>query len=462
MRFTLRIRERRCRDGGCQECGVSACWFEMLTRLGWRKGQAATEATKPAVRSPEDKQLAEELVEHARDEGVNLVGPGGLLTGLTTSVLEAGLEAEMSEHLGYDKHDPAGRERGSNSRNGTRSKTVLTDVGPVAIEVPRERDGSFEPQIVKKRQRRLAGVDEMVISLTAKGLTTGEVSAHMAEVYGAEVSKDTISRITDRILAEMSDWQNRPLDRVYPVIFIDAMVVKTPASGRSRTVWCTPPSGSPSMVSGTFWDCGSATAVRRQVLAPGPHRDPRTAASKTSASSYATGSRGSPKRSGTCGRRRRSRPVCCICIGNTFRFASKADWDTIARDLRPAYTAVSEHDATERFCEFAETCGDTYPAIIRLWENAWSEFVPFLDYSPEIRKVIYSTNAVESLNARMRRAARARGHFPTEQAALKCLYLVVRSLDPTGRGRKRWMNRWKAALNAFAITFEGRILPTDR
>jgi len=183
------------------------------------------ETTKPAVRSPEDKQLAEELVERARDEGVDLVGPGGLLTGLTKNVLEAGLEAEMSEHLGYDKHDPAGRNSG-NSCNGTRAKTVLTDVGPVHIEVPRDLDGSFEPQIVKERQRRLSGVDEMVISLTAKGLTTGEVSAHMAEVYGADVSKDTISRITDKILAEMSDWQNRPLDRVYPVVFIDAPVVK--------------------------------------------------------------------------------------------------------------------------------------------------------------------------------------------------------------------------------------------
>ena len=157
-----------------------------------------TEATEqPAVRSPEDRQLAEELVERARDEGVELVGPGGLLTGLTKGVLEASLEAEMTEHLGYDRHDPAGREKGSNSRNGTRSKRVLTDVGPVEVEVPRDRDGSFEPKIVKKRQRRLSGVDEMVISLTAKGLTTGEVSAHMAEVYGAEVSKDTISRITD-------------------------------------------------------------------------------------------------------------------------------------------------------------------------------------------------------------------------------------------------------------------------
>lgn len=185
-----------------------------------------TDTTEPATHTPEDRQLAEELVERARDEGVELVGPGGLLAGLTKSVLEASLEAEMTEHLGYDKHDPAGREKGSNSRNGTRSKELLTDVGPVSIDVPRDRDGSFEPRIVRKRQRRLSGVDEMVISLTAKGLTTGEVSAHMAEVYGAEVSRDTISRITDRVIDEMSEWQNRPLDRVYPVLFIDALVVK--------------------------------------------------------------------------------------------------------------------------------------------------------------------------------------------------------------------------------------------
>ena len=193
------------------------------------------ETTEPAVRTPEDRQLAEELVERAREERVGLVGPGGLLSGLTKNVLEASLEAEMSEHLGCDKHDPAGREKGSNSRNGTRSKEILTYVGPIEIDVPRDRDGSFEPQIVKKRQRRLSGVDEMVISLTAKGLTTGEVQAHMAEVYGAEVSRDTISRITDRDwarsffdprIAEMAEWQNRPLDRVYPVVFIDALVVK--------------------------------------------------------------------------------------------------------------------------------------------------------------------------------------------------------------------------------------------
>jgi putative transposase len=173
----------------------------------------------------EQHQIARQLVDRARAEGIDLIGPGGVLTGLTKTVLETALEEELSSHLGYDKHDPAGR-NGENSRNGTRAKTVLTEIGPVSIDVPRDRDGTFEPVIVRKRQRRLDGVDQMVLSLTARGLTTGEVSAHLAEVYGAHVGKDQVSRITEAVVAEMNEWQNRPLDRVYPVIFIDAIVVK--------------------------------------------------------------------------------------------------------------------------------------------------------------------------------------------------------------------------------------------
>jgi len=169
--------------------------------------------------------LAEQLVERARAEGVQLVGPGGLLGDLTKRVIETGLEAEMTGHIGYEAHAVEGR-NGGNSRNGHRAKTVITDVGPIEIDVPRDRDGTFEPKLVRKRQRRLGGVDELVISLTAKGLTAGEVQAHLAEVYGSEVSRETISKITDAVLGEMNEWQNRPLERVYPVIFIDAMVVK--------------------------------------------------------------------------------------------------------------------------------------------------------------------------------------------------------------------------------------------
>jgi transposase-like protein len=417
------------------------------------------EASKPAERLAQDRQLAEELVERARDEGVELVGPGGLLTGLTKNVLEASLEAEMSEHLGYDKHEPAGRNK-ANSRNGTRAKTVLTDVGPVEIEVPRDRDGTFEPKIVRKRQRRLFGVDEMVISLVAKGLTTGEVAAHMAEVYGAEVSRDTISRITDRVVAEMTEWQNRPLDRVYPVIFIDALVVKIrDGQVTNRPVYTAigvTVDGERDILGLWVGNGGEGAKFWLQVLTEIKNRGTDDVCIVV-----CDGLKGLPEAIEATWSLAVIQTCVLHLIRNTFRFASKRDWDQMARDLRPVYTAVSEHDAKERFSDFAEGWGQTYPAIIRLWENAWTEFVPFLDYPSEIRKVIYSTNAVESLHARMRRATRARGHFPTEQAALKCLYLVVRSLDPTGTGRRRWTRRWKAALNAFAITFEGRILPTD-
>src|SRR5438094_3993529 len=178
-----------------------------------------------AGREAAELELARQLAERAQAEGLCLTGPGGLLGRLTKVVLEGALEGEMDAHLGYAKHDPAGRD-GGNSRNGHRDKTVLTDVGPVEIAVPRDRDASFAPKIVAKRQRRLGGVDDMVISLVAKGLTTGEVKAHLAEVYGAQVSKDTISAITDRVLEGMAEWQSRPLDPVYPVIFIDCIHVK--------------------------------------------------------------------------------------------------------------------------------------------------------------------------------------------------------------------------------------------
>jgi putative transposase len=172
-----------------------------------------------------DEQLIETLVERARAEGMQLTGAGGLLQQLTKRVLESALEGEIADHLGYDKHDPAGKNSG-NSRNGTRAKTVLTDVEPVEVKVPRDVEGSFEPQIVRKRQRRLTGVDEMVLSLSAKGLTHGEISAHLAEIYGAEVSKQTISTITDQVMEGMAERSNRPLDRVYPVLFVDAINVK--------------------------------------------------------------------------------------------------------------------------------------------------------------------------------------------------------------------------------------------
>jgi putative transposase len=409
-------------------------------------------------RSDDDREVAERLVEQAREEGLDLVGPDGVLTGLTKQVLETGLEAELAEHLGYDKHAPEGRD-GGNSRNGIRSKTVLTEIGPVPLDVPRDRDGSFEPKLVKKRQRRLRGVDAMVLSLTAKGLTTGEVQAHLAEVYGSSVSRETVSKITDRILEEMSEWLNRPLERVYAAVFIDAIVVKIRdgqvANRPAYTAIGVTADGTRDILGIWIGSGGEGAKFWLQVLTEIKNRGTEDVCIVV-----CDGLKGLPEAIEA------TWPLAVIqtcvlhLIRNTFRLASRRDWDAMARDLRPVYTASSEQAAKERLAEFNAVWGEQYPAVARLWENTWSEFAPFLDYSPEIRKVIYSTNAIESLHARIRRATRARGHFPNEQAALKCLYLAVRSLDPTGDGRRRWMNRWKPALNAFQITFEGRLLHT--
>jgi putative transposase len=414
-----------------------------------------TDTIEPMATQFDQQQLAKELVERARADGVELVGPDGMLTGLTKSVVETALEEEMSDHLGYDRHEPAGR-NGGNSRNGTRSKTVLTEIGPVEIEVPRDRDGSFEPQIVRKRQRRLDGIDEIVLSLTARGLTTGEVAAHFAEVYGARVSKDTISKITDKVIEEMTEWQSRPLDRVYPVLFIDAIVVKVrdgQVTNRPFYVVIGVSVNGERDILGIWAGDGSEGAKFWLAVLT----DLKNRGVEDVCIVVCDGLKGLPDSITTTWSLAQVQACILHLIRNTFRYASRRDWEAIARDLKPVYTAANEQAAKARFDEFAEVWADRYPAIIRLWRQAWTEFVPFLDYDVEIRRVISSTNAIESINARYRRAVRARGHFPTEQAALKCLYLVTRSLDPTGKGRARWITRWKPALNAFAITFEGRL-----
>jgi putative transposase len=400
-------------------------------------------------------ELAQQLLAQAKEQGIELVGPGGLLNRLTKNVLETALEAEMDEHLGYEKHDVGGRGSG-NSRNGTRTKTVLTEIGPVEIDVPRDTGSTYAPQIVKKRQRRLTGVDEIVLSLSAKGLTTGEIAAHFGDVYGARVSKDTISRITEKVIGEMTEWQNRPLDRVYPVVFIDAIHVKIrdgQVTNRPDYVAVGVSTGGERDILG-LWvgDGGEGAKFWLSVLTEIKNRGVEDVCI-----TVCDGLKGLPEAINTVWELAVVQTCIVHLIRNTFRYAARQYWDEMSRDLRPVYTAPSEAAAKERFVEFSAKWGRRYPAITRLWENAWSEFVPFQDYDVEIRRVICSTNAIESVNARYRRAVRARGHFPTEQAALKCFYLATRALDPAGKGRARWTTRWKPALNAFAISFEGRM-----
>jgi putative transposase len=422
--------------------------------------QAAADSARPAEDrrvDPAELELARQLAERARTEGLSLTGPGGLLGRLTKVVLEGALEGEMDAHLGYAKHDPAGRD-GGNSRNGHRAKTVLTETGPVEIDVPRDRDASFAPVIVAKRQRRTGGVDDLVISLVAKGLTTGEVTAHLAEIYGAEVSRDTISAITDRVLEGLAEWQSRPLDAVYAVLFIDVINVKIRdgqvASRPIYVVLGVTADGERDILglwAGEHGD-GEGAKFWLRVLTEIKNRGTRDVLMVV-----CDGLKGLPDAIAQAWPAAVTQTCVVHLLRNSFRYASKRDWAAIAKDLKPVYTAASEAEALDQFAEFSGKWEKRYPAIIRLWENAWAEFVPFLGFDREIRTLICTTNAIESLNARFRRSVKARGHFPTEQAALKHLYLVIISLDPTGRGRQRWSNRWKAALNAFDITFDGRL-----
>jgi transposase-like protein len=407
--------------------------------------------------SAADEQLLRELTERARAGGLKLAGEGGLLGKLAKMVIEGALEGEMDDHLGYGKHDPAGRNSG-NSRNGHRGKTVLTETGPVEISVPRDRDSSFEPKIVAKRQRRLIGVEDMVISLSAKGLTHGEIAAHLQEIYGAEVSKQTITAITDRVMEGMAEWQSRPLDPVYAVIFIDAIRVKI----REGQVANRP----------VYLALGVTVDGERDILGlwAGEHGDGEGAkfwlrvlseiknrGTRDVLMLVCDGLKGLPDAVNSVWEKTVVQACIVHLLRNSFKYASKRDWAEVAKDIKPVYTAASEAAALDAFADFSAKWEKRYPAIIRLWENAWAEFVPFLRFDREIRTVICTTNAIESINARLRRAVNARGHFPNEQAALKCLYLALMSLDPTGKGRQRWTNRWKAALNAFDMTFDGRL-----
>lgn len=400
--------------------------------------------------------VAERLVAQARAEGVALTGEGGLLTGLVQRVLQGALEAEITEHLGYEPHAVEGRGSG-NSRNGHYPKTVRTEIGDVPLQIPRDRNGSFEPATVPVGQRRLSGLDQMVISLYAKGLTTGDIAAHLFDVYDQQVDRATISRITDAILADMEAWQSRPLDAIYPVLLVDGIRIKIrDGTVTNRVVyvvmginlegerdilglWVGPTGGE----SAKFW-LSVMTELRNRGIG-----DVLLVC--------CDGLKGLPDAA------RATWPLVdvqlCVVhlVRNSLRYASKKHWSQITSQLREIYTAPSVGAAEVSFEAFAEEWEPIYPAMVKAWRDAWADFEPFLEFSVELRTIVYSTNAIESLNARFRKAAVRRGHFPTEQAAIKVLYLTAverrkNRTNPTGR-----INGWTHILNSLTIHYHDRI-----
>jgi putative transposase len=413
---------------------------------------------RPAARRPlVDEELADELLGKAQEQGVELLGPDGLLSQVTKAVLERALAEEMTGHLGYDKHDPAGRGSG-NSRNGTTGKTVLTDIGAVDLAVPRDRNGSFDPKIVRKGQTRLDGFNDRIIALYARGMTTRDIRAHLREIYGVEVSADLISRVTDGVVEELAEWQSRPLDAVYPVVFIDALMIKIrDGVVTNRAVY---------LAIGI--DCEGAKQVLGLWVGPTTGESAKfwmSVLSELKARGAADvcivccdGLTGLPDAIGAVWPAATVQLCVVHLIRASLRYASRKYWVPLTRDLRPVYTAADEAAAVAALDAFAANWQGRYPAIIRLWRAHWEEFIPFLAFPPEVRRVIYTTNLIESMNARLRKVTRNRGQFPSEQAALKVLYLAVRNLEEfRGPNTGIRSSGWKQALQAFTIYFDGRI-----
>ncbi|MFD4328565.1 IS256 family transposase [Nocardioides sp. NPDC058538] len=406
----------------------------------------------PAELSKGLATLADQLVASASDKGLALTGNGGLLTALTQQVLQAALEAEMSHHLGYDKHEPIGRNRG-NSRNGSSPKRVRTEVGEVDLAVPRDREGTFDPQIVPKHQRRLTGFDDAVISLYAKGMTTGDVVAHLEEVYDTTISRDLVSTVVDKITDEMKRWRTRPLDRVYPVLIIDAIYLKV----RDGTVSNRP----------VYVVMGVNLEGYRDVLGMwvGPTggegakawmamlTDLRNRGVMDAFIVCCDGLKGMPEAINTVWPQARIQTCVVHLVRNSLRLSSRKDWQKLTPGMRRIYTAVNREAAELEFEEFAERWEKTYPALIRSWREAWEEFTPFLDFPVEVRKLVYTTNAIESLNARFRAAVRRRGSFPDEDSALKVLYLAVKQREKNKPGPTGRINGWRPILNTLTMAF---------
>jgi transposase-like protein len=402
------------------------------------------------------RDWAEALVARARADGVELTGEGGLLTGLVKQVLQAGLEVELEEHLGYERGDPAGRGSG-NSRNGSYPKTVTTEIGQVELAIPRDRAGSFEPVTVPKYQRQLEGLAANVISLYGKGMTTGEIQSHLEEIYGTTISRETISKITDRIVEDMLAWQNRPLDRLYPVLLIDAIVVKIRDSQVANRpvyvaigvnldgerdvlgLWVGPSGGE-----GAKQWMTMLTELRNRGIAD-------------ALIVCCDGLKGLPDAIRVTWPQATVQTCVVHMVRNSLRYASKKHWPAITKAMREIYTAPTVSAAEMIFADFAADWRGIYPAMIQSWETAWPEFIPFLEFPKELRHIVYTTNAIESLNARFRRAVRHRGHFPNEQAALKVLYLVATKRQVNRENLTGRIAGWKQILNTLCTHYGDRI-----
>jgi putative transposase len=382
----------------------------------------------------------------------DLLSENGLLQQLTKALVERALNGEMTHHLGYEKHSPAGNNSG-NSRNGSTPKVLKGKRGQVEIEVPRDRNAEFEPQLVKKNQTRFDGLDEKIISLYARGMTTREIQGHLEEIYGVDVSPSLISNVTDAVLDEVRTWQSRPLDAVYPILYLDALQVKVKSQGSVRNkaiylafgvtmsglkevlgIWASDNEGS------KFW---------MQVIT-----ELKTRGVSDIFIACVDGLKGFPEAIEAIYPQTQIQLCIVHLVRHSLFYVSHTDRKEVATDLKMIYQAPTLDEADYQLSKFAEKWNTSYPMVVRSWQQNWARVIPMFSFAPEIRKAIYTTNTIESLNMTLRKIIKNRAMFPSDEAVFKILYLALKNIS------KKWtmpIHDWSGAMNQFAILFENRL-----
>ena len=398
-----------------------------------------------------DNELIDSLLKNYK-KPADLIGENGLLKQLTKQLLERAMAAEMTEHVGYDKHDVAGNNSG-NSRNGKSAKTIKGTFGELALETPRDRNGTFEPQIIEKHQTRFTGFDKNILSLYSRGLSTREIRQHLEEIYGVEITAGLISSVTDEVLDEVKTWQNRQLDEVYPIMYLDAIQFKVRDNGHVRNkaiylaigvtiegykevlgLWIAQTEGA------KFWLQVVTELKNRGVT------DIFIAC--------VDGLKGFPEAIESVFPQTEVQLCIVHLVRHSLNYVGWKQRKEVARELKLIYTAATDVEAEQRLAEFSLKWDEKFPMIAKSWRSNWTRVIPFFAHPPEIRKIIYTTNAIESLNMSLRKVTKARGSFPNDEAVSKLLYLALRNIA------KKWtmpVHAWKDALNRFAIIYEARL-----
>jgi putative transposase len=416
-------------------------------RLGLPLGELPAE-----VRDRLSDGLVDGLLAGARTEE-EIVGPGGLLAQLTKRLVERAMDVELTEHLGYEPHlEPPGGT--GNTRNGGTPKTLGTEQGPVRIRTPRDRDGSFEPKIVKKGQRRFQGFDQKILALYSRGLSTRDIEAHLREIYGVNVGRDLISRVTDAVMDDVREWAARPLEDVYPIVFLDCMVLKIREGGSVQRRACYLALGvnmeGERDVLGMWFQETEGAKFWMQVLGDLKHRGVRDILI-----CCVDGLKGFPEAIEAIYPKTTVQTCIVHLIRHSMKYVPRREREQVARDLKPIYTAGDADSAQAALEAFDEKWGKRFPLITQAWLNAWEHVIPFLEFGP-VRRVIYTTNAIEALNRQLRKAIKTKGHFPNEDAARKLIYLATVNAVP------QWTRtrNWTTALLEFKIHFGDRLPDT--